>query len=88
MKENEFDLDFDFEKEYGFWGHDASYCKSTGKDGATSEVWANIGGFFMQNDTEVLDVLSQVMPHTVETYRGIFDEVMEYAKTNPLTYTP
>ena len=73
---------------HGFWGHDKSYSKDRGKNGATSEAWANLGCFFLRNDTEVLDVLKQVMPKTVETYRSVFDEVMEYAKTNPLTYKP
>ncbi len=73
---------------YGFWGHDASYTKDAGKRGATSEVWANLGAFFIRNDSEVLDALTAVMPETVSTYKSVFDEVMEYAKTNALTYNP
>ena len=71
---------------HGFWGHDASYCKTGGKNGATSEAWANLGAFFIKNDTEALDAVQKLMPNTVSTYKGVFDEVMEYAKTNPLTY--
>lgn len=73
---------------HGFWGHDASYCKQGGKRGATSEAWANLGCFFLRNDTEVLDTLTQVMPKSVSAYRSVFDEVLEYAKTNTLTYKP
>ena len=73
---------------HGFWGHDKSYSKDRGKVGATSEAWANLGCFFLRNDTEVLDILNDVMPKTVSTFRSVFDEVMEYAKTHPLTYNP
>lgn len=73
---------------HGFWGHDKTYSKSRGKVGATSEAWANLGCFFLRNDTEVLDVLNGVMPKTVSTFKSVFDEVMEYAKTRPLTYKP
>ena len=71
---------------HGFWGHDASYCKNTGKNGATSEAWADLGGLFMRNDTEALEAVQNLMPSTVSTYKEVFDEVVEYAKTNPLTY--
>lgn len=73
---------------HGFWGHDAAYCKDSGKRGATSEAWANLGAFFIRNDTEVLNALTEVMPKSVSEYRSVFDEVMEYAKTNTLTYKP
>ena len=73
---------------HGFWGHDAGYTKDAGKRGATSEAWANLGAFFIRNDTEVLDALTAVMPETVSTYKEVFDEVVEYAKTNSLTYKP
>lgn len=73
---------------HGFWGHDAGYTKDAGKRGATSEAWANLGAFFIRNDTEVLDELTRVMPETVSAYREVFNEVLEYAKTNLLTYTP
>lgn len=71
---------------HGFWGHDAAYTKDAGKRGATSEAWANLGAFFIRNDTEVLDALTEVMPETVSAYKEVFDEVIEYAKTNALTY--
>jgi SPP1 gp7 family putative phage head morphogenesis protein len=73
---------------HGFWGHDAGYTKDAGKRGATSEAWANLGAFFIRNDTEVLDALTEVMPKTVSAYKEVFDEVVEYAKTNALTYKP
>lgn len=73
---------------YGFWGHTKSYCKQSGKDGATSEVWANMSAFYLRGDTEVLDALSQIIPNTVTTYGEVFNEVADYAKTNPLTYAP
>ena len=73
---------------HGFWGHDAAYTKDAGKRGATSEAWANLGAFFLRGDTEVLDALKTVMPKTVEVYKGVFDEVIEYAKVNALTYKP
>lgn len=73
---------------HGFWGHDAGYTKDAGKRGATSEAWANFSAFFIRNDTEVLDALTEVMPKSISAYRSVFDEVMEYAKTNTLTYTP
>ena len=71
---------------HGFWGHDAAYTKDAGNRGATSEAWANFGAFFIRNDTEVLDALTEVMPETVSAYKEVFDEVIEYAKTNALTY--
>lgn len=72
----------------GFWGHDKAYSKDREKRGATSEAWANLACFFLRNETEVLDVLRDVMPKTVEVYKSVFDEVLEYVKTNPLNYTP
>lgn len=72
---------------HGFWGHDAAYCKQSGKRGATSEAWANLGAFFIRNDTEVLDAVKAVMPKTISAYKDVFDEVMDYAKANTLTYT-
>ncbi len=71
---------------YGFWGHSQKYCKDTGKKGATSEAWANLGAFFIRNDTEALEAVKKLMPKTVSSYKEVFDEVMEYAKTNPLDY--
>lgn len=73
---------------HGFWGHKADYCKSTGKNGATSEAWANLAAFFIRNDTEALEAVQKLMPNSVSAYKEVFDEVMEYAKTNTLTYNP
>ena len=73
---------------YGFWGHDASYCKTLGKDGATSEVWAELCSGLLRNDQEMIDAFTKLMPNTVKTYSDILDEVMDHAKTNALTYTP
>lgn len=73
---------------HGFWGHSMDYCKQTGRNGATSEAWANLGGFFLRGDTEALEAVEKLMPKTVPTFKGVFDEVMEYAKTNTLTYNP
>lgn len=73
---------------YGFWGHDASYSRDRGKDGATSEIWANLAGFLQRNDTEALDAVRELMPNTVNTYTDVYNEVLEYAKIEDLTYTP
>ena len=70
----------------GFWGHSSTYCKNGGKNGATSEVWANLGSFFLRNDTEAIEAVRKLMPNTVSTYKDIFDEVTEYAKTADLMY--
>ena len=70
----------------GFWGHKMSYCKDKGKDGATSEAWANLAGFMLRGDTEALEAVKKLMPKTVSTYQDIFDEVIEYAKSNDLKY--
>ena len=71
---------------HGFWGHSKSYSSSNGKDGATSEAWANLAGFMMRGDKEALDAVSAIMPRTVKTYQDIFDEVIEYAKSNDIKY--
>ena len=42
----------------------------------------------LRGDTEALDAVRNLMPGTVSTYQGIFDEVVEYAKTEKLTYKP
>ena len=72
----------------GFWGHDLSYSKQKGKIGATSEAWANLGAFFLRGDTEALDAVRVLMPKTVSVYEDVFNEVMEYAKVNGLSYNP
>ena len=70
----------------GYWGHQFSYQKSRGKDGATSEVWANLGSFLFRGDTEALDALAPFMPNTIQTYSETLDEVLEYAKTHVIKY--
>lgn len=70
----------------GYWGHQLSYQKSRGKDGATSEVWANLGSFLFRGDTEALDALAPFMPNTIQTYSETLDEVLEYAKTHVIKY--
>ena len=70
----------------GYWGHQLSYQKSRGKDGATSEVWANLGSFLFRGDTEALDALAPFMPKTIEAYSQTLDEVLEYAKTHVIKY--
>lgn len=70
----------------GFWGHTLSYQKSRGKDGATSEVWANLGSFLFSGEKEALDALAPLMPNTIDTYSKALDEVLEFAKTNGLEY--
>lgn len=73
---------------HGFWGHSQKYCKDTGKNGATSEAWANLGAFFLRGDTEALEAVQKLMPKTVSSYKEVFDEVVEYAKSNALDYLP
>ena len=73
---------------HGFWGHDAGYTKDAGKRGATSEAWANLGAFFLRGDTEALDAVKVLMPKTVSVYEDVFNEVIEYAKVNSLSYKP
>ena len=70
----------------GYWGHDLKYCKARGKDGATSEAWANLAGFMLRGDKEALDAVAELMPKTIEAYKEVFDEVLEYAKNNDLKY--
>ena len=71
---------------YGFWGHDASYCKQFGKDGATSEVWAELCSGLLRNDQEMIDAFKDLMPNTVKVYSETLDGVMEWAKTGSMTY--
>lgn len=70
----------------GYWGHQLSYQKSRGKEGATSEVWANLGSFLFRGDTEALEALAPFMPNTIDTYSGILDEVLDYATTHVIKY--
>ena len=71
---------------HGFWGHDATYCKNHGKDGATSEVWAELCSGLLRNDQEMIDAFTKLMPNTVKVYSDTLDEVMEWAKSGSFTY--
>lgn len=73
---------------FGFWGHDAAYCKYYGKDGATSEVWAELCSGLLRNDQEMIDAFTKLMPNTVKVYSETLDEVMEWAKTGSFSYNP
>ena len=70
----------------GFWGHDASYNKSRGKSGATSETWASFGGAFFTDSDETINVIKSVMPNTWATYQSILEEVIDYCLTSDLQY--
>ena len=71
---------------HGFWGHDAAYCKYNGKDGATSEVWAELCSGLLRNDKEMIAAFTDLMPNTVKVYSDTLDEVMEWAKSESFTY--
>ena len=71
---------------HGFWGHDKTYCKDRGKDGATSEVWAELCSGLLRNDQEMIDSFTKLMPNTVQVYSDVLDEVMDYAKTGSFSY--
>jgi SPP1 gp7 family putative phage head morphogenesis protein len=73
---------------HGFWGHDATYTKDRGKDGATSEVWAELCSGLLRNDQEMIDAFTKLMPNTVKVYSETLDEVMEWAKTGSFSYKP
>lgn len=70
----------------GFWGHDNSYNKERGKDGATSETWANFGGLFFSADDETKTAVKALMPKTWETYESVLNEVMDFTQSNGLEY--
>jgi hypothetical protein len=71
---------------HGFWGHDGTYTKDRGKDGATSEVWAELCSGLLRNDQEMIDAFTKLMPNTVKVYSDTLDEVMEWAKTGSFSY--
>lgn len=71
---------------HGFWGHDASYTKDRGKDGATSEVWAELCSGLLRNDQEMIDAFTKLMPNTVQVYSDTLNEVMEWAKSGSFSY--
>jgi hypothetical protein len=71
---------------HGFWGHDGTYTKDRGKDGATSEVWAELCSGLLRNDQEMIDAFTKLMPNTVQVYSDTLDEVMEWAKSGSFSY--
>lgn len=70
----------------GWWGHTPSYNKDRGPNGATSECWAEIGSHILRNDKDSLNVLRDVMPHSVSEYESTIHEAAEYIKTHKLHY--
>lgn len=71
---------------WGFWGHPTDYCKTTGKNGATSETWASVSSALWRGDTEELDAVRQLMPNTVSAFSQVFGEVVKYATTHKIKY--
>lgn len=71
---------------HGFWGHDGAYTKDRGKNGATSEVWAELCSGLLRNDQEMIDSFTKLMPNTVKVYSDTLNEVMEWAKTGSFSY--
>lgn len=70
----------------GFWGHNASYNKARGKDGAASETWATFGSLFFSADDEAKYIVKELMPKTWETYESVLNEILDYTITNKLEY--
>lgn len=70
----------------GWWGHNPSYNKDRGPNGATSECWAEIGSHILRDDQRSLSVLKEVMPTSVSEYESAIHEAAEYAKTYRLHY--
>lgn len=70
----------------GYWGHDASYQKDKGPNGATSECFAEIGSHIMRNDTEALSEIEKWMPNSVAEYRSALTELWEYIDENGMHY--
>ncbi len=71
---------------YGFWGHDNTYCKQRGKDGATSETWATFGSYLYAYDAETKKVIDALMPNTIQAYKEVFEQVMNYVRKNGIKY--
>lgn len=71
---------------HGFWGHDKTYSKGRGKDGATSEVWAELCSGLLRNDQEMIDSFIKLMPNTVKVYSDTLNDVMDWAKTGSFDY--
>lgn len=72
--------------DFGFWGHKEKYNKERGRDGATSETWANFGSMMLRQDEEELKLMNELMPNTIKVYTEVFQQVKEYAKSNKLSY--
>ena len=72
--------------DFGFWGHKEKYNKERGRDGATSETWANFGSMMLRQDEEELKLMNELMPNTIKVYTEVFEQVKEYAKSNKLSY--
>ncbi len=70
----------------GFWGHDATYNKERGKNGASSETWATFGSLIYAGDEETISVVKSLMPETWATLISVFDELLEYTLTNDIEY--
>lgn len=70
----------------GFWGHDATYNKERGKNGASSETWATFGSLIYAGDEETISVVKSLMPETWSTLISVFDELLEYTLTNDIEY--
>lgn len=70
----------------GYWGHDTSYQKDKGPNGATSECFAEIGSHIMRNDTEALTEIEKWMPNSVAAYRSALTELWEYVDENGMHY--
>ena len=71
---------------WGFWGHTKQYCQSRGKDGATSELWANFGAYIYAFDNDTRAVIEKYMPNSIHAYRKVFQDVLEYARKNGIKY--
>ncbi len=70
----------------GFWGHDNSYNKQRGKNGATSETWANFGAAFFTDNEETKTVIKKIMPKTWTTMTEILSEIIDYALDHEIKY--
>lgn len=60
----------------GFWGHNESYCRERGKDGATSETWANFGGYKFASDEATRKAMEKLMPNTIKVCNEVLDEMV------------
>lgn len=70
----------------GYWGHSKKYDKETGINGATSECLAEIGSHIMRGDTEMLNILREVMPTSVSEFESVIHELAVFVKGNKIHY--